>query len=385
MYKNIILPAGLLAGTIIGAGVFALPYVFVKAGILTGLFYLIIFSAVFVLIHLMYADIVIRTPENRRFAGYMEIYFGKFGFWLAFLMSVLGSILALTIYLVLSVSFINLILPNIGDVYKLLIFWLIGSLAIFLNINKVVFSEFLVSLGIILIISAIFIFGLGNIGRLQSASLFNYGNLFLPYGVVLFSMVGRTAITSLLGYFRANGQSLVLAKKPIILGTILPAFIYVFFVIGVIGLSKTVSEDSVSGLIDNLPNPILLALAVMGIVSLWSTYIVIGRDIKKSFEHDLNFSHFISGLIVVASPLILYAVGFQQFIKLVGLAGAIFVGLEGIFIILMWLKAQKHAELTQNNAENKILDKINPLIIYFLLLVFAGGIVYALLVNNFVE
>ena len=104
MYKNIILPASLLASTIIGAGMFALPYAFAKAGILSGLFYLLFFSLVVILIHLMYADIIVRTSENHRFLGYAKIYFGRVGFWLAFLISVIGAIFALTIYLILSVS-----------------------------------------------------------------------------------------------------------------------------------------------------------------------------------------------------------------------------------------------------------------------------------------
>ena len=106
MFKNVILPASLLAGTIIGAGVFALPYVFVKAGILTGLFYLLIFSAVFTLIHLMYADIILRTKENRRFFGYAEIYLGSWGKWPAILITIVGMIFVLTVYLILSVSFL---------------------------------------------------------------------------------------------------------------------------------------------------------------------------------------------------------------------------------------------------------------------------------------
>ena len=46
-YKEIGLPAGLLSSLIIGAGIFALPYVFYRAGFLVGLFYLVIFSIVF--------------------------------------------------------------------------------------------------------------------------------------------------------------------------------------------------------------------------------------------------------------------------------------------------------------------------------------------------
>ena len=40
-FSQFIFPTSLLAGTIIGAGMFALPYLFEKSGIILGLLYLI--------------------------------------------------------------------------------------------------------------------------------------------------------------------------------------------------------------------------------------------------------------------------------------------------------------------------------------------------------
>ena len=108
MYKNIILPASILAGTIIGAGFFALPYLFVKTGLAVGLFYVLIFAGVFILMHLLYTDIVLRTNGTHRLAGYASRYTGKFGELIALCITIFGSILASTIYLILSISFFNL-------------------------------------------------------------------------------------------------------------------------------------------------------------------------------------------------------------------------------------------------------------------------------------
>jgi amino acid permease len=377
MFKSVILPASLLAGTIIGAGVFALPYVFVKAGILTGLFYLLIFSAVFTTIHLMYADIILRTKENRRFFGYAEIYLGSWGKWLAILTTIVGMIFILTVYLILSVSFFNLIPQNLAfpDIYKTLIFWLFGSLAIFMGINRLAIVEFLITFGIAAIILIIFGYGSDNLEQAVSISFFDLKYLFLPYGAVLFSLAGRTAIPTLLGYFRNNNQPQLKAKTPIILGSLVPAFIYLIFIFGILSLSGTVSQDSVSGLIGRLPLSILGLLGGLGLISLWSSYIVIGRDIKKSFEHDFNFHQIFAGLIIILSPLFLYSLGFKNFLELVGLAGGVFIGLESIFVVLMWLKARKFGD----EERGVFLKNINPLVICALLLIFIGGIIYEII------
>lgn len=372
-----VFPASLLATTIIGAGMFALPYLFNKAGVAISLFYLFIFGAVFALIHLMYADIIVRTSENRRFSGYAKIYLGRLGHWSSIFMTIFGALLVLTIYLVLSVSFIKLILPAAPDIYVIFIFWLFGSLAIFLKINELAVSDFFIFLAIAAMIFIIFGFGFsGGLEKIKTVSLFNFGNIFLPFGAVLFSMYGRSAIPTLLGYFRNNGQSPIKSKWPIIIGSIAPVFIYAVFIFGILGLSNGVSQDAVSGLVKNLPSIILWILGALGIISLWSTYIIIGRDIKKSLEHDFNMPLVFSGLIVVAIPILFYIVGSQNFLQLVEFVGAIIIGLEGIFIILMWLKASRGADLL---GQEKIINKIHPIIIAFLLLVFAAGIGYKLI------
>lgn len=376
MYKNIILPASLLAGTIIGAGIFALPLVFEKAGIITGLFYLGFFSAGFVFIHLMYADLILKTEggENlHRFPGYAKIYLGNWGFWTSILMTIVGMLFVLTVYLILSVSFFNLIKPispAIPDVSKLLIFWFLGSAAIFLGIRRLAFSEFLITGGIISIILIIFGYGLGHFDKIISVPAFNFQNIFLPYGAVLFALAGRVAIPAVISYFQKIGRPAIEIKKPIILGTLLPALVYLLFVFGIWGLSEIVSEDAVSGLVGQIPQWVLTLVGIFGLISLWSSYIVIGLDVKNSLKFDLKFPKILAGLTVIILPLLLYFFGFQSFLTLVSLIGGIFIALEGVFIVLMWLKSRKI------KTEQAIFKKLNPLIVYALIIIFIGGIIY---------
>jgi amino acid permease len=390
MYKNIILPASLLAGTIIGAGIFALPFVFEKAGIVTCLFYLGLFGASFVLIHLMYADLILKTEggENlHRFPGYAKIYLGSWGFWSAILTTIIGMLFVLTVYLILSVSFINLIYPvrdfipngvkpiglNISDASKLLIFWFLGSAAIFLGIRRIALSEFLITGGIMVIILIIFGYGLSHFGKIISVPAFNLQNIFLPYGAVLFALAGRVAIPAIINYFQKIDQPLVMVKKPIILGSLMPALVYLLFVFGILGLSETVSEDAVSGLVGHISPGILTLIGILGFISLWSSYIVIGLDIKNALKFDLKFPKILAGLTVIVLPPLFYFWGFQSFLALVSMVGGIFIALEGIFVALMWLRASKL------RPEKIIFKKLNPLIVYILMLIFIGGMIYEII------
>lgn len=376
MFKNVILPAGLLAGTIIGAGIFALPFVFEKAGTLTGLFYLVIFGVVFTLIHLMYAEVILKTEGNHRFPGYARIYLGNFGFRSTILTTVIGMIITLTIYLILSVSFINLIKPtnfNAVGFPNILFFWLLGSAAIFLEIRRLAFLESLITGGIIVIVLIIAGYGLNFLDKINTASIFNIQNIFLPYGAVLFALAGRTAIPTVINYFQKTNQPPSGVKKPVILGTLAPALVYLLFVFGILGLSGVVSEDAVSGLIGHVPDLILTLIGIFGLISLWSSYIVIGLDVKNTLRYDLKFPKILAGLAVIFSPLILFLLGFQNFLAMIGLVGGIFIALEGIFIVLMWRKSRK------TKPEPVIFKKLNPFVVYALIMVFIGGIIYGII------
>ena len=363
---------GLLSGTIIGAGVFALPYVFKTAGLGLGIFYLILGGLIYAFIHLLYADIIVRTPGEHRFVGYVERYLGSGFRWLAILMAVLEMVFVMTIYLVLSASFVNLIFGGLG-IYKVLAFWILGSLAIFLSLKRLALLEFLIAWGMILIIVLIFILGLGNLPRLESQPWTpDISYALLPLAPILFALGGRVAIPSVVKYFRLPGvgHNHAFIKKTVIAGTLIPALVYGFFVFGILGLTDNVTEDAVTGLVSRISPALLLVMGVLGLLALWSSYIVVGLDVNYTLLYDLKAERFSRLLLVVAAPLVLYFVSSQDFLGLVSFVGGIFLALEGIFIIFMWLRAGKKAERAPI-----LLGKISSIMIAAAILVFAAALV----------
>ena len=63
-------------GTIIGVGIFGLPWVASKSGFLILLFYFLILAIVAIVVHLMLGDVIVKTPGKHRFPGYVKKYLG---------------------------------------------------------------------------------------------------------------------------------------------------------------------------------------------------------------------------------------------------------------------------------------------------------------------
>lgn len=354
-YKNFLAPTGLLVGTIIGAGIFALPYTFKISGLAVGFFYLIVATVVYCLIHLFYADIIMRTPGEHRFAGYAKIYLGRSAFWLAAVTSVLEMIFVMTIYLLLATSFLNLVFAFTDPTLKLLLFWGLASIGIFLSLRKLALVEFLISWSMAALVILLFIFGAGHLGKITVWDFQpNMSNIIMPLAPILFALGGRVGIPPLVKYFKMPGlrprwpsgpegighQSRLL-KRAIIAGTVIPAIVYCLFVLGILGLSQEVSQDSVSGLIGQVSPALLIILGIFGILALWSSYIGVGLDVSSTLLYDFKFPRLARLLSVVVGPLALYFFGPRNFINLVSLTGGIFLALEGIFIVLMWLVANR--------------------------------------------
>jgi amino acid permease len=339
-HKELILPAGLLTSLIVGAGIFALPFVFKEAGILIGLFYLVVFTAVFVSVHRMYAEVIANTPGRHRFLGYAEIYLGKKGFIAGIFTTEIGYLLVLTAYLALVTSFMKLAFPFLPASLPVLIFWLAGSVAILLSLGRLASFEFVVTAAIGLIVLYLFYAGI-TLGSGSISPFVNFSRSFLPYGVVLFALAGRAGISTLYDYFKKNNLSPNWMRRSINLGTVAPAIIYILFVLSVIRLSGgTVTPDALSGLTELSPVVLFLA-GLLGIFTLWTSYFFLGLEVRDILRYDLKFSHRLALLTVVFAPLLLYMAGLSNFIMLIGAIGGVFLAIESTMVVLMYSRLKK--------------------------------------------
>lgn len=329
-----------MAALIMGAGIFSLPYLFAAAGFWTGVSYLVIFGIIASLIHLMYSDIIKRTPGDHRFVGYAKLYLGKWAFILSFFTTLIGIVLVLLIYLVLAVKFGSIIFQGVNPNYIFLGAWVLFSLSVISGIERLAKLDMAISTLKLLIVIGIFVFGFANF----NASDFSFGgfsSLILPYSAVLFSLSGRSAISSIHKYLNKNKISKKHLGSALVLGTCIPAFLYILFVMGVLGVSGgAVTEDAISGIATVFPQGGII-MAVLGLLSLWTAYTFLGFEVHNILTSDFKIKMLGASIAVAIAPLILYYAGLNNFLWLIGISGGVLLALESILVILMWQKAAK--------------------------------------------
>ncbi len=340
MDKNFWYAVSILIGMVIGVGIFALPYVFSQAGFFVGVFYLSVLFVVFLTLHLMMSEVVLRTNERHRFIGYVGLYLGNVAKrFIAFtnLFVIFGTLLA---YILVSGSFIDVISNSLLSSYQVnqVIFWATMSFILFFGVEILKRSELFFLIFLALAILFMFIFGVGKID-VSSFETINLQNFFLPYGVIMYSFAGISAIPLMRDILFGEEKKL---KKAIILGVSIVAlvsFLFVFVVVGVSGTS--VSEDALSGLKDIFGYKAIFFGALFGLFAIATSYIAYAFYIKNTLVYDFKVKENIAFYVIVVLPILLLVLIPVGFVRLIMFLGAVFGAIEALFLIALYKKAKK--------------------------------------------
>ena len=352
----------ILVTTIIGVGIFGLPFVAAKAGFGLILIYVIILGIVAVYSHLMFAKICVKTPGKHRFPGYVRIYLGENASRIAMVSLCIGMFGAQMAYLIVGGQFLtNLLIPYLSPflgtnplVYTF-IYFIIGALLIYKGVKGISIVEFFIAI-LFCIILVLFLIKLLPSVNLHNLSLVNTKSIFLPYGIVLFSLWGSSIIPEIKEMVGANKKKIL--NKIIIFGLVWAAVWYLLFTAAVVGFcGKSTSSDAFSCLSDRLGPGISRMGYLLGTITCFSSFLVLGLTIKKSLIYDYRWSEKVSWAFATILPFLLYLSGFKNYIDIIGLTGAVTIGIEGILMFMVFKKVVK----TKSSKKVPLLYYVLPL------------------------
>lgn len=357
-----------LTGTIIGAGILGLPYVFSKSGFLIGMFWLVLLGIIMIYSVLCLGEVTLRTKGKHQLPGYAKRYLGKKAKWILFFAVVFGIYSALLAYLIGEGQSFSMIFTGSADyaVYFAIGFWILMTFLLREGLRGLKRIETWGVLAIILIIILILVWYSPG---LQMGNL-NYTNIsffFFPFGVVLFALLGFTSVPEL--RMEIKGQEKLL-KKAIIIGVLIPIIVYALFSFIFVGvLGRDVPQVATLG---------FGKLVVwLGVFTMLTSYFVLSFSLKDIFKFDLKYSKFKSFILVSLIPIILYLFlhlfNLLDFVGVLGIGGVVSGGLIGTMILFMNKKAK-----IKGNRNPEYSVPINWFLIILLSLIFIMGIIVEL-------
>ena len=323
----------MLVGMIFGAGVFALPYSFAKAGVVWGLIHFFIAFFFMMVLHLMYGEVAYLTDGQHRFTGYVRKFLGRKAELLALFSTLFGYYGALLVYGILGGIFLKVFAPSISVSGMSLVFFIAGAVFCLFRFEKIGTLNFYLTVPIFIFIFYLFGLSLPSM-RIENFLVGSAKSWFLPYGVWLFSLGGFSSLPETRDIMK--GSTLADFRRVIIWSLSASAAIYLIFIVAVLGVSGAeTTEDALSGLAGAIGQPALILGSIIGLIAVFTSYIALAADMKSIFSFDYGFKSRTGWLLSILPPPLLFFLGFNNLVPILGFVGTVGLGILGIFVIEM--------------------------------------------------
>jgi amino acid permease len=335
-------PVATIAGSIIGVGFLSLPYLAVQVGFLPMMAYFIVLSALVLFIHQIFGQVCLKTPDYKRWPGFVGFYFGPLAKRAMLGVMAVSSLGVLLAYLIVGSRFLAAIFQPFfggGNYVYACIYWGAAAVVIYFGVTMVSRLELAAIILLLCALGVIFAKGMGvfSMANLVMPSQgFSLSNVLLPYGPILFSLWGTGLIPEAEEMARGKKRNL---KAIVAAGTLVPAAIYLFFIVMVVGITgSNTTESALIGVRGILGDGMISLTLLVGVITTFTACIAMGLLLKKIFIYDAQLPHGISFSLVMLPPLILFLLGIHSFLAVISFIGGFMLGIDGILILLMYLK-----------------------------------------------
>jgi len=358
-----------LTGTVVGAGFLGIPYVVAKSGFVIGLIQIILIGIVLLIINLYLGEILLRTEKAHQLPGLAKLYLGEWGYGIMFFSMLFGVYSALIAYLIGEGQSLSYLFTGSLDyaIYFAIGFWIILSFFVYKGLRALKKGESIGIFFVFAILILILVLFLGKI-NIENLSSYNFTYAFLPVGVIMFALLGFSAIPEILRELKRNEK---LVKKSIIIGAILPIIVYCLFTLVVVGFSGTATPEIATFALGKV-------FVLLGVFTMFTAFFALGMAMRDTYKFDLHYNNFHSWLLACFVPLVLYLVVYffdlVSFTQVLGIGGIVSAGLSGILILFMVKKARK---LGKRKPEYRV--KLPSWIIFILILILIAGMLLQLI------
>ncbi|TSC76984.1 MAG: tyrosine-specific transport protein [Parcubacteria group bacterium Gr01-1014_31] len=349
----------LMTGTVIGVGLFGLPYVAARAGFLPTVMHILVLSGVGFLSAAMYAEVVATYPQRMRLPGYVGASLGPHWRRLAIFSNTVGLFGALAAYVMVGGNFLaGMLQPVFGGPAWLYVgaYYVIGMAVIWAGQRTVVGMEVALLL-VFFLIMAWLVARLSPFVRWEQWGGVGWGSLLLPYGVALFSIWGVSIVPDVVDEVGARYRR----RLPWVLAasTVLAALTYILFTAVVLGVSGAqTSPESVAGLRVRLTSTGVAALYAFGLITTFTSFISLGALLQKVFWFDLKRTKRMALAAVAAVPAVFIFAPPTAFIAVIGLTGALALGVDAYLILRVYRRLRGQPRII--TAVPKFMDALFP-------------------------
>lgn len=338
MSKNFFKALSTFCATIIGAGIFVLPYTASKFGFFGITIFLIVLSFLVIIIHRLLGEVVVGTNEIFSIPGYTEKYLGLKIKNFSLFISATRVVGVLLIYILLGGQFLYAFLnPYIGGSKNIfiVIFFAISSFLIYKKTKKELrFDVDIIGILIILLILLIKAWSIFDFKNLTGN--FDIQYIGFPYGVLIFALWGLHTVPRLYELAEKNEKQY---KRLINWGVILSAVFYLLFIILILGVSGiNTSGDALTGFSIIVGGNLIKFGFIFGLMAVLTSLLALGFSLREIFQKDAMLSKPTAWIFACFLPFSLFLINFKDFVNIMSGIGSFLFTAEAIMVVFIYRK-----------------------------------------------
>ncbi len=321
-----------MIGTIIGAGIFALPAAFAVVGFWPGTLLYWTLAAAVLLTHQLYAGLLLASRKPVRLTGLVNQHLDPVFHSIAAITYPLQIVASNYAYLILGGEFFA-ILANASGIHLPVVLWqllfwiggaatvLIGMKAV-IKINDYASAAKVTALLLAVVIAAPFV-------DVSLGKALSWDGWFLPFGVFLFSLSGLNAVGEVVEIAKRKSVDVYLAVG---IGTIVSAVLSWLFGVIMYFAARGYPVRTTAELISILPSGWALLIPLLGLLAVMTAYLNTAEDLHETLQLDFKLDKKMSAGLALGVPFILLLVLSRDFLNTIGFIGSVFVGINGLLV-----------------------------------------------------
>jgi amino acid permease len=322
----------LLVGTIIGAGVFGVPLVFSRMGVITGSVVFWIVALLVMCSHLLFVELIARDPNRRRLPGYVGKILGRWSERAAVVshsMHLIGANLA---YLILGGEFLaallSPVLPNLDVLSWQTVFWLGGvvtvlaGLAVMSRVESAMTWVEASSMAVIALLSFAYIRG-------PIIATADWSQATVGLGIFLFALSGLTVMPEV---YELAARKVTLTRRVTIAASLLTAVLTWLFGIGVYLAAGERELGSAAAIAAILPTTLAWLLPLFGFFAVATSYLTTAFDLRSMYIYDMKWGTIAASVFALGAPLALLLFSSRDFFDTMDVVGAFFSASNALLV-----------------------------------------------------
>lgn len=337
---RLILVASLaMVGTIIGAGIFALPAAFAAVGFWQGTILFFVLAIVTTITHLLLAGLLLNERKRMRLTGLVDRHLDPFFHVVAKITYPLQIVASLFAYLILGGEFLSVLTRAAGIQAPVglwqMVFWMVGGVTILFGLKTVARVNSLATgakMAALLLAVAV-AWPLIDVHYLQVQ---RWTEWFLPFGIFLYALTGISAVGETIEITQRNKHD---AYWAVGIGAVVSAFLSWIFGVAIFFAARGYPLRSVADIVSVLPSGWALLIPILGLLSVMTAFLNMAEDLKETLDLDFRLNAMQATALALIVPVLALLLFTRDFLGITGFIGSVFVSINGLMICAMAFKA----------------------------------------------